>query len=196
MHLGRWQSFAKSSLFTLGPRNEDCLLLGVEGAAVGSAQVCHRACVCGRFFFKIEQMEKIVTECGIVNFYLFIKLLKCCSSNNTFKHQYQHFFSRYFNQIIIFIYSQQVSVNSPFAIILSAQSVRTNRVFQLVERNMTLCRFAALNTLSEKSFPFYTTKFKRVQLYRLRQIFFFHSSIKHHYIFITRRQMTKRERER
>lgn len=53
-----------------------------------------------------------------------------------------------------------------------------------------------LKTLSWKSFPSYTTKFKRVQLYRLRQIFFFHSSIKHHYIFITRRQMTETKRER
>lgn len=37
-------------------------------------------------------------------------------------------------------------------------------------------------------------KYKRVQSYRLRQIFF-HSSIKHHYIFITRRQMTETERK-
>lgn len=40
-----------------------------------------------------------------------------------------------------------------------------------------------------------SSAYRRMLLHRLGQISFFHSSIKHHYIFITRRQMTETESE-
>lgn len=165
MHLGRWQSLSQSPLVTLGLWKRRMDLARSETSSRG-AQKCVTVRLCGRFLS--QRPEQVGNTKALQCFVLFFPELNRFESED---------YKDCFILINIFFFLNQIFIRQNH--LQAGESGRMcdpKQTFHFEKLFALLLSLRCRHCL-ESPFPSNTTKYKRVQLYRLRQISFFFFSL-------------------